>query len=143
MNSIIITIPLRAIWKILAIGSVLFLLKGHNEPGGGFIGGLILAAALTIRELTLSSAAGNTRKDSALGHPGVIGGLVLVLVAVPIVPIVVSKGVFSGIWSQIYLPIAGKFSSVLVFDLVVYFIVAVFSLQSWRIFRGFKGGDAP
>ena len=35
---------LPAYWAMLAV-AVVILLRGHNEPGGGFIGGLVAVAA--------------------------------------------------------------------------------------------------
>ena len=32
----------------MLVFSVFVLLRGHNEPGGGFIGGLIAAAAIAV-----------------------------------------------------------------------------------------------
>lgn len=143
MNTIIIILPLRAIWKLLAISSVLFLLKGHNEPGGGFIGGLILAAALTLRKLSSSDSKSVAKENKASLTVPVLGGLVLIMALIPLLSAVIGKGVFTGLWSQIYLPIAGKFSSVLMFDLCVYFIVALFSYKSWQLFRSYSEGGLP
>ncbi|MCA8884954.1 MAG: Na(+)/H(+) antiporter subunit B, partial [Rhodobacteraceae bacterium] len=40
MNSIILNTATRIIVALLLVFSVYMLLRGHNEPGGGFIGGL-------------------------------------------------------------------------------------------------------
>ena len=45
MNSIILRAGTRYLVGLLLIFSVYLLLRGHNEPGGGFIGGLIGASA--------------------------------------------------------------------------------------------------
>jgi hypothetical protein len=45
MNSIILRAATRLLVALLLLFSVYMLLRGHNEPGGGFIGGLIGATA--------------------------------------------------------------------------------------------------
>lgn len=51
MNSLILRTSGRIILPLALIFSVYVLLRGHNEPGGGFIGGLIAAAGLTVHAL--------------------------------------------------------------------------------------------
>lgn len=51
MNSIILRTSSRLVLPAAIIFSLYVLLRGHNEPGGGFIGGLIAAAGLTVHAL--------------------------------------------------------------------------------------------
>ena len=48
MNSLILSAATRILVALMLVFSVYMLLRGHNEPGGGFIGGLIAASALAI-----------------------------------------------------------------------------------------------
>ena len=48
MNSIILQAATRIIVPIQLVFSILTLLRGHNLPGGGFIGGLLAAAAFLL-----------------------------------------------------------------------------------------------
>ena len=41
MNSIILVAGTRLLVALFLVFSVFMLLRGHNEPGGGFIGGLV------------------------------------------------------------------------------------------------------
>ena len=48
MNSIILNAATRLLVALMLMFSVYMLLRGHNEPGGGFIGGLIAAIGLAL-----------------------------------------------------------------------------------------------
>jgi multicomponent Na+:H+ antiporter subunit B len=48
MNTVIFRTVAPTIAAIMLVFSVFVLLRGHNEPGGGFIGGLIAASAIAI-----------------------------------------------------------------------------------------------
>lgn len=52
MRSLILHIAVRVLFPILIIASLMSLFRGHHEPGGGFIGGLVAASAYIL--LTLS-----------------------------------------------------------------------------------------
>ena len=45
MGSLILTRAIRLILPLMLLFSVFILLRGHNEPGGGFIGGFVRAPA--------------------------------------------------------------------------------------------------
>src|SRR5690606_28214989 len=51
MKSIILQTATRFIITLLLVYSVFILLRGHNAPGGGFIGGLIAATAFALYAL--------------------------------------------------------------------------------------------
>lgn len=48
MNSIILTTVARAAIVLMAIFSIYLLLRGHNNPGGGFVGGLVAASTVLL-----------------------------------------------------------------------------------------------
>ncbi len=52
MHSTILTIANRYLGPILIALSLVALYRGHNYPGGGFIGGLIAASAILLRALS-------------------------------------------------------------------------------------------
>lgn len=51
MNSIILRTSSRLVLPAAIVFSIYVLLRGHNEPGGGFIGGLIAAAGIAVHAL--------------------------------------------------------------------------------------------
>jgi multicomponent Na+:H+ antiporter subunit B len=48
MNSLILSAATRFLAPLMLAYSLFILLRGHNEPGGGFIGGLIAAVAFAL-----------------------------------------------------------------------------------------------
>ena len=53
MQSMILSTATRYLLPLLLMFSIFLLLRGHNEPGGGFAGGLVAAAALALYALAL------------------------------------------------------------------------------------------
>lgn len=51
MSSLILKTSSRIVLPAAIIFSLYVLLRGHNEPGGGFIGGLIAAAGIAVHAL--------------------------------------------------------------------------------------------
>jgi multicomponent Na+:H+ antiporter subunit B len=47
MPSLILSTATRYMLPLLLLFSVFLLLRGHNDPGGGFVGGLVAAAAFS------------------------------------------------------------------------------------------------
>jgi multicomponent Na+:H+ antiporter subunit B len=80
MNSLILRTSSRLVLPAALIFSVYVLLRGHNEPGGGFIGGLIAAAGIAVHALPRGRDA--LLRTLKISPKAIIGaGLVLALIS--------------------------------------------------------------
>ena len=71
MNSLILRTATPFLVGLTVLFSIYVLLRGHNEPGGGFIGGLIGASAFAT--YTIAEGAAATRR-ALIAHPLAIAG---------------------------------------------------------------------
>ena len=79
MNTVIFRTIAPAIAAIMVVFSIFVLLRGHNEPGGGFIGGLIAASAIAI--YGIGASVGEVRKAMVLDPLAIAGIGVLISAA--------------------------------------------------------------
>jgi multicomponent Na+:H+ antiporter subunit B len=108
--------------SLMVLFSVFVLLRGHNEPGGGFIGGLIAASAFAIYGI----ACGVSPVRRALYfHPMTISGFGLLIAGLSGVLSVFGGVPFmTGLWAQVsILGVPVDLSTPLVFDIGVYLVV--------------------
>lgn len=124
MKSIILIAGSRLLVALLAVFAVYMLLRGHNQPGGGFIGGLLAAVGFVI--FAIACGTEDARKAlrfrpidiAAVGLAvALLGGLMAALF---------SDAFFTGQWLFINATPESKgipLSSVLVFDLGVFLVV--------------------
>ena len=122
MNTVIFRTVAPFITALMLLFSVFILLRGHNEPGGGFIGGLIAASALAIYGIAFGVEA---VRRAIRFHPLAIAGFGLLLSCLAgLISIVFAVPFMTGLW--VYPVLAGvevPLSSVMLFDLGVYFVV--------------------
>ena len=121
MRSLILQTATRALLPLLLLFSLFILLRGHNEPGGGFIGGLLAAGGLSLYTLAHDAAAAARliRID-----PRVLIGLGLLASAFSgCLALLRGLPFATGIWGAKPMPGIGKVSSVLLFDVGVYVVV--------------------
>lgn len=122
MRTLIFRATAPYLTSLMVLYSIFVLLRGHNEPGGGFIGGLIAASAFAIYGI----ACGVSPVRRALHfHPMAISGFGLFAASIAGV-ISLFQGVpfMTGLW--IYPSVFGvelKLSTTLVFDIGVYLVV--------------------
>lgn len=124
MNSVILKAGTRLLVALLLLFSVFMLLRGHNEPGGGFIGGLIGATSFILYAIS----SGTAEARFALRIPPELLAMIGVGVALSagMMPILFGDALFSGQWLFIGASEGEKgipISSVLMFDVGVYMVV--------------------
>lgn len=124
MNSLILNAATRIITITMIAFSLFMLIRGHNEPGGGFIGGLIAATGMTL--YAISFGIDEARRTLRL-EPRVITviGLAVAIVAGAMAAIS-SDAFLTGQWLFIGGDETSKglpLSSVLLFDIGVYLVV--------------------
>ncbi len=127
MNSIILKTASRYLIPLMLLFSVFLLLRGHNEPGGGFVGGLVAALAYALFSLGFDI---ETAKEELFIDPIylVASGLSIVLLS-GIVPLFTGQNFLTGIWWEQHFPIIGKAGTPFFFDVGVYLVVMGISLK--------------
>jgi multicomponent Na+:H+ antiporter subunit B len=121
MNSLILSTATRLLMPLILLVSIFVFFRGHNEPGGGFIGGLLAATAFALMEKAEGLAAARRalrfRPESiaatGLGCAlvsGLWGGL--------------EYGHFlKGVWPKLYEAYGLPVGSIPLFDFGVYLVV--------------------
>jgi multicomponent Na+:H+ antiporter subunit B len=120
-DSLILRTAVRFLVPLLGLLSLFFLLRGHNEPGGGFIGGLVAAGAVALVKL---AEGGDVARRMIRVDPRTL--LVVGLAAVvgaALTGIAAGRELLAGVWLKTPIPGIGKVGSVLVFDIGVFLIV--------------------
>jgi multicomponent Na+:H+ antiporter subunit B len=122
MNTLIFRTIAPLIVSIMLVFSLYICLRGHNEPGGGFIGGLIAAAAIEVLGLALGVPA---TRQALRFDPLVVAGCGVLLSAVSgILSLFTGSPFMTSIW--LYLDLGETtvpISTPLFFDLGVYLTV--------------------
>lgn len=107
---------------LLTMYSVFTLVRGHNDPGGGFIGGLLLASGFAIHGIARGVEAA---RHALRVDPGWLAGLGLLIALLSgCVSMLVGGAFLETIWLTGPIPGIGKISTVLIFDIGVYLVVA-------------------
>jgi multicomponent Na+:H+ antiporter subunit B len=123
MNSVILQIAARYLKALLLVFAVLALLRGHNYPGGGFIGGLMAGLAIVYEGFAYDPVKVKERLY-AMPERYIAGGLFAILLS--FVPsLFAGESVMTGLWLKISLP-AGqemKLGTPFLFDTGVFFTV--------------------
>lgn len=121
MRSLVLSTAARLLLPLMLVFSVFLLLRGHNEPGGGFAGGLVAAAAFAL----YSIAEGVERaRDLLRADPRslIAAGLGLALLS-GLVGVVGGGEFLHGSWLTTPIPGIGKIGTPVVFDAGVYLLV--------------------
>jgi multicomponent K+:H+ antiporter subunit A len=113
----------RLLGPMAALVSVYFLLRGHNSPGGGFVGGLVMATAVIVQYMV----GGTMWVESRLRiHPQLWIALGLLAAGTAgIAGWLATEPFLTALKADVHLPLVGTvhLSSVLLFDLGVYMLV--------------------
>lgn len=122
MNSIILKITAKYLKPVFIVFSIFILLRGHNAPGGGFIGGLLAGSGVLFYNLTY----GIDKVGSALYFKPksfIILGVSIVLLSATIA-FLAFKPLLTGMWYTVnHGFVELKLGTPLLFDIGVYFLV--------------------
>lgn len=122
MKSLILTTATRYLLPLLLLFSIFVLLRGHDEPGGGFIGGLVAAAAFTLYAIATNVA--ETQQLIKVQPQRLMGvGLLTAVVGGLLAPILTGQPFMTGLWTAREFPAIGKLGTPLLFDTGVYLTV--------------------
>lgn len=122
MNTVIFRTLAPFLTALMLLFSVFVLLRGHNEPGGGFIGGLIAASGLAIYGI----ARGIQPVRQALWfHPMTIAAIGLFLACIAgLISMFAAVPFMTGLWTYPTLfGVEVALSTVMLFDFGVYLVV--------------------
>ena len=125
--SLILLTAIRYLVPVLLLFSLFLLTRGHNEPGGGFVGGLVAGAAFAL--YAIAHTVYEARRLLRFPPRMLIGVGLLIAVGSGSVPLLFQQPFLTGIWSEVDLPIFGKIGTPGIFDLGVYFAVLGVVLQ--------------
>ena len=121
MKSLILRTASRYLMVLLVLLSVFILFRGHNEPGGGFVGGLLIAGAFALYALAYKA---ETARRLLRLDPRTIIGVGLVTAAVSgLAAVWHGRPFLTGLWLPYRIPFLGKLGTVFFFDLGVYLVV--------------------
>lgn len=128
MTPLIFDAVSRLLQPLLLLFAVFLFLTGHNEPGGGFTGGLVAASAFVLHAMARGVA---SARHALRVQPRTLLGLgLLVAVASGLFGVVGGRPFLSSEWIAIEVPGVGKvdLGTPLLFDAGVFLVVMAMTL---------------
>lgn len=122
MNTVIFRTVAPYLSGLMVLFSIFVLLRGHNNPGGGFIGGLIAASAFAIYGIACGVA---PVRRALVYHPMQLAGFGLFIAAAAGIPSLLARVPYlTGLWTiERVGDVEVALSTPLLFDIGVYFVV--------------------
>jgi multicomponent Na+:H+ antiporter subunit B len=121
MFSVILSTASRYLFPLMLIFSFFLFLRGHNEPGGGFVGGLVAAAAYAL--YLIANGVDEVKKLLKVEPIKLISLGLIIAVISAFISVVIGQDFMTGVWAKNDFPVIGKVGTPLLFDLGVYFLV--------------------
>lgn len=121
-RAVLLEVVVRTLYPGMLVFSLWLLVRGHNEPGGGFIGGMVAVAATAIRAVATGSAGAARRMPLGPARLAAAGVGLALLSGLPAV--LTGRPYLTHLWAELPLAVTSvKVSTVLLFDLGVYLSV--------------------
>ena len=123
MGSVILRKAARYLFPVIMLFSIYLLLRGHNEPGGGFVGGLAAASGFILNQLAFDLQ--STKKLMNVESLTLIGVGLLTAMVSSVLTTLDGRPYFSSHWATIHITPAWhlEIGTPLVFDVGVYLVV--------------------
>jgi len=129
MNSLILQTASRIVKPLMILFSIFLLLRGHNEPGGGFVGGLVAATAFCLSAVAYEPAI--ARQTMVFSPRHFVGVGILFALLSGVIGMAGGHTYMTGVWRDVHVPALGEVAlgTPLLFDIGVYFVVFGFTLM--------------
>ena len=121
IRSLILSTAVRVLLPLLLLFSLFLLLRGHNEPGGGFVGGLVAASGFAL--YALAHGASIARLKLHIEPHTLIAAGLLTAVSSGCIALVAGHPFMAGLWNGQQLPVIGQAGTPFLFDTGVYLVV--------------------
>jgi len=123
MQSHILKIAARHLLAPFLVISLIILYRGHNQPGGGFVGGLVAASAFILYNVAFGV---QTAKELLRIRPQLVIGFGLAsAIGSALLSFIFSKPFMTSLWIDLEIPLLGHLhlGTPMFFDLGVYLVV--------------------
>jgi multicomponent Na+:H+ antiporter subunit B len=121
MKIILLKTAANYLLPLLLLFSVFILLRGHYEPGGGFVGGLIASIAFILH--SLANGLENTKALLKYSPFYFIPFGLSIAILSGLAPMLIGEPFMTVLWFDNPLPVIGLVGSALFFDIGVYLVV--------------------
>jgi multicomponent Na+:H+ antiporter subunit B len=121
MKSTILQTASSYLLPILLLFSFFLLLRGHYNPGGGFVGGLVASIAFVLH--SFANGTDSTMKILRYKPLTLIPVGLIVSSLSMFLPVLFGLPVMTGLWLNEPIPVIGMIGSSLFFDIGVYLVV--------------------
>ncbi len=122
-RSVVLETAVRLVFHTVLVFGVYLLFAGHNQPGGGFVGGLVAGCAFVLRY----ASTGRDEIDRAVPVDPVLplGGGLLLAAGTGAAAWLLGADYLAGDYVELDVPVLGvvKATSALAFDLGVFLVV--------------------
>jgi len=141
VTSLILQTATRVLMPLLLLFAAFLLWRGHNQPGGGFVGGLVVASSFVLYSIAFGVDA--ARRALLVTPSKLLGVGLLVALASTLPSVVAGRPFMTAQWVE--LGIAGNVVAVgtpLVFDVGVFLaVIGVVSTIVFTLADETLGGD--
>lgn len=123
MNQLILQTWARLLQPIMLLFSIFLLLRGHDEPGGGFIGGLLASSAFVLSALAYGVEA--ARREVRFSPQAYMTFGLVCGIGSGLIGMVTGQPLLTSQWWEFTVPILGeiKAGTPLIFDIGVFTVV--------------------
>ncbi len=130
----VVDVSARILFSGIMVLSIYFLFAGHNQPGGGFVGGLTAGVAISLRYV--AGGVSSVRRSVRPKPWFVLGAGLAMSVITGLVSLALGESFLEHAKWQADLPLLGtiKVTSALAFDLGVYLVVVGLVLMAYEAF---------
>ena len=117
-RSVILRTAARFLVPLMLLFSIFLLLRGHNETGGGFIGGLVAGISFALYAMAYGTRSPRAALRST--PPTLMAAGLGIAVLTGLLPLLTGGAFLEGLWLKTGI---GKLGSPILFDVGVYLLV--------------------